>query len=53
MQTGAVIKAEQVLVPFGNMEIRKKKKKKKKINPEEEENTQESRVSFHRGVCKS
>lgn len=53
MRTGAVIKAEQVLVPFGKMEIRKKKKKKKKINPEEEENPQESRVSFHRGVRKS
>lgn len=50
MLTGAVIKAEQVLVPFGKMEIRRKKKKKKKINPEEEEYPQKRRVTFHRGV---
>lgn len=30
MLTGAVIKAEQVLVPFGKMEIRRKKKRKRK-----------------------
>lgn len=29
MLTGAVIKAEQVLFPFGKMEIRKRKKKRK------------------------
>lgn len=52
MLTGAVIKAEQVLFPFGKMEIRKKRKKKKR-NPEEEENPQERRVAFHRGIHKS
>lgn len=51
MLIGAVIKAEQVLFPFGKMEIRKRKKKKR--NPEEEENPQERRMAFHRGVHKS
>lgn len=47
MQTGAVINAEQVLVPFGAMEIRERRGGKK---PEEEENPRERRVTFHRGV---
>lgn len=51
MLIGAVIKAEQVLFPFGKMEIRKRKKKKR--NPEKEENPQERRMAFHRGVHKS
>lgn len=47
MLIGAVIKAEQVLFPFGKMEIRKRKKKKR--NPEEEENPQERRMAFAQG----
>lgn len=50
MLTEAVIKAEQVLFPFGKMEIRKREKKKR---TPEEENPQERRVAFHRGVHKS
>lgn len=49
MLTGAVIKAKEVLFPFGKMEIREKKKKK----PWEEENPYERRAAFHRGVHKS
>jgi len=53
MLTGAVIKAEQVLVPFGKMEIWKMKRKKREVNPEEDDNLREKRVTFHRGVLKS